>query len=79
MKPDYMEDLAEIIAQGCQTPGCTHKHTSLVVVARCHPKAGINAIIDSVTQTIAIRCRECEQTVVKIKIASRGKQALIGL
>jgi hypothetical protein len=72
-----MEDLAEIIAQGCQTPGCTHKHTSLVVVARCHPKAGIDAIIDSVTQTIAIRCRECKQNVAEIKIASRGKQALI--
>jgi hypothetical protein len=77
--PAYMEDLAEIIAKACQTPNCTHKHTKLVVVARCHPKAGINAIIDAITQTIVIRCRECEQNVAEIKIASRGKQALVGL
>lgn len=77
--PAYIEDLQEIIAKGCQTPGCTHKHTKLVVVARCHPKAGIDAIIDAVTQTIVVRCRECNQNVAEIKIASRGKQALIGL
>lgn len=67
----HLEDVQAIVARGCQTPGCTHKHHKLVVVARCHPKANVITVLNSLRGEIQIQCEKCDKMIVAIKIAMR--------
>jgi len=67
----YLEDLQDLVRGGCQTPGCTHNHDRMVAVARCHPKARVDAIITASKGVIDLRCGQCERAIVTIAVASR--------
>jgi hypothetical protein len=74
MKPLYAEDLDEILARGCSTPGCTHEHHhGLVLSPRCHPGAG-QKVIGRAGGIVEVLCDECEKPIVTLQLASRSQQ-----
>lgn len=56
-------------AQGCDTPDCGHDHTTLYMVASCHPQAGLLVAYDKTDGTMLLACTECEAFVGRIAVA----------
>ncbi len=70
--PIYAEDLDELLAKGCSTPGCTHKnHHGLVLAGRCHPGAG-QKVVGRPGGVVEVLCDRCERPIVTLQLASRA-------
>lgn len=63
-------DLDDAALQGCGAPGCTHSTHTFYIHARCHPRSGVDVAYTHDTGLLHITCRECGQTIVKVKVAS---------
>ena len=59
---------------GCETPGCTHDHSVLNVVAACHPEEGLEVAYHKADGVLRIYCEVCGTGIAKIAVA-RGMDA----
>lgn len=59
----------ELNAMGCGNPNCNHHHSILFMHPRCHPNAGLDAMYSKPTGTMHLICRECEDTILCVKVA----------
>jgi hypothetical protein len=57
-------------AQGCQVPGCTHKHEDEIYLrGRCHPSGGISIGYAKGSGILRVTCKECDALIAAIKVA----------
>jgi len=54
---------------GCDTPDCGHDHSVLYLIARCHPRAGVDARYVKQTGSLVFECRDCKRLVAEIAVA----------
>lgn len=62
----------------CQIPGCDHNHASgrgLVLLAVCHPEAGLRAVYEN--GVLTLRCFECREFVLDVQVASTSDQEIV--
>lgn len=60
----------ELDAHGCDDPNCPHdEHSQLVLVAPCHPKAGLKVTYDKPSGSLLIDCAECDNGLARIAVA----------
>jgi len=59
----------ELNAIGCGNPNCGDDHSMLYMYSTCHPFAGLDAMYNKPTGTMHLICRECEDTVLCVKVA----------
>jgi len=65
----YAEDFAQY---RCENPTCTAGHDeALVMMSRCHPDAGVVALLVPGEDHLHLVCQICETPVVTIAIAHR--------
>jgi hypothetical protein len=70
MRPLYRDDL---VAGQCETPGCDHAHDDeLVMIARCHPRAGVEVTYRKAAGIAELRCVRCGKEVVTLQVAWRA-------
>lgn len=74
-KVAYLEDLENAAAQGCQSPGCDHKHHAgpLYLHAICH-SAGLSISFEFGNEHLAVVCAKCGTEVIRVQIASKGRE-----
>lgn len=68
------EDVQDMIAAGCQMPGCTHApgtHAEMAFTSRCHPGAGTYPVVRPGEDWLTIRCVACDQPVAEFALAHR--------
>jgi hypothetical protein len=53
----------------CDTPNCPHDHSNIYTSPPCHPDAGFDAMYSKPTGTMYLICRECEDTILSVKVA----------
>lgn len=56
-------------AEECHTPGCQKDHSILYILAKCHPKSGLEAVYHKPTGLLRLTCCECEEIVADFQIA----------
>lgn len=61
-----IDEVFKSAAQGCQVPGCTHKHGEVILAAACHPQAGMRVSVDADRGVMSIACGICNQPVITI-------------
>ena len=60
---------ADLDTMTCEADDCDHcEHDILVIVARCHPKAGVTVSYAFSSGEIVISCKECRSYVETIAI-----------
>ena len=59
----------ELNVMGCGNPNCREDHNILYMHSSCHPEAGLDAMYSKPTGTMHLICRECEDTVLSVKVA----------
>lgn len=64
----------DLDAVGCDTPGCTHDHSVLVMNASCHPMAGLCVAYDKRSGALRITCGRCDKPVARVSVAGRVVQ-----
>ncbi len=55
---------------GCDNPECRCGEGVLYLHALCHPESGTEVSFDRDYGVISVRCGECKETVVDIKVAA---------
>jgi len=74
VKVAYLEDLENAAAQGCQSPGCDHKHAGpLFLHARCHDYEGLSVSFEYGNEYLVVACSKCAVEVIRIQIESKGR------
>jgi hypothetical protein len=64
-------DLDVMVANGCQTPGCTHRHENhknIFLTGRCHPHQGASAEYVR-GGLLHLRCHVCSRPIATIAVA----------
>jgi hypothetical protein len=61
--------ITELNAMGCGNPNCRDDHSILYMHSGCHPGAGLDVAYSKPTGTMHLICRECEDTVLCVKVA----------
>lgn len=62
--------LEKMIGQGCQAPGCDHKHDpTLFLHSRCHPEGEVEVSYTKDDGFVLVACRECGKEIAKVKVA----------
>jgi len=76
VKVAYLEDLEIAVANGCQTPGCNHKHSGpLYLHGKCHQYEGkLDVSFSFGDGHIVVSCAKCHSEVIRIQIASKGRK-----
>lgn len=54
-------------AGGCQAPGCTHPHESVVMSPACHKGSATFIEADAKKRTFKITCSTCNKVVVTVE------------
>lgn len=72
-----LEDMPQILKQGCMVPNCGHKHDELFMTQRCHPKAGLDVAIFKGSDKVMLTCRECKRFIVSFKVGARESTATV--
>lgn len=71
----YLEDIEEFVVQGCASLDCKHEgHDRMFVHARCHLGGRIEVSFKFGDNFLTIACGECHQEIMKIIIASKGRE-----
>ena len=54
---------------GCDEPGCDHDHSVLVLIQRCHPRAGLQVEYHKARGVLRCACQRCQRPVYEIAVA----------
>ena len=69
-KPLAIIELEAMLAEGCQVPGCHHKHPEEIFLnQRCHPVAGLEAGYKKGSGVLRVSCRICHARVTEVAVA----------
>jgi hypothetical protein len=60
---------AQIDAFGCGMPNCTHDHSVLYLIGRCHPEAGVDVRYAKATGILTVLCKKCSKLVADVEVA----------
>jgi hypothetical protein len=61
-----LEEFFTGAAAGCQMPGCTHPHESVVMSPACHKGSPTFVEVDAKARTIKITCATCNKAVATV-------------
>lgn len=61
-----LDDLFRSASGGCQSPGCTHKHSAVVLHSGCHPEAATWVTVDVRKGTMQVTCSVCNQVIITV-------------
>ena len=70
MKIKTRKDMDEILANGCNAPGCKHEHekmSELYINQGCHTGAGLEVCYNA-EGILIMRCNVCDSHVATIKV-----------
>lgn len=61
----------ELDAAGCDEPGCTRDHSTIVLGSACHPAAPVRVAYAKATGELRLWCSVCEGLLIEIMVARR--------
>jgi hypothetical protein len=71
----HHEDIQEILNRGCEAPGCTHDHSTLIMHSRCHFNAPTIVVFLKDRPYLLVACDVCKKPLAFIAIASRPPES----
>ena len=60
----------DLDATGCGTADCGHDHSVLMLIATCHPRAGVMVEYHKSVGGLFFSCKSCRQRIVEIEVAA---------
>jgi hypothetical protein len=70
------KDLDEVLARGCNAPGCKHEHekmSELFFNSGCHPGTGVDVCYNAEGMLI-LTCHFCDRHITAIKVGGEEAQ-----
>ena len=74
MKDMYLDDIEQVVSQGCTSPECNHEdHGKLYMHSGCHPDSdGVDVSYTLGDDCITVTCIVCHANIIRVVVAKRS-------